>query len=416
MKAVWSVIIASILISSMTYTNDLAVVCSPVADLAGSPLDTTFPVLGRTVPERYKFLPFCGSSIQGGIACPRVHQLLFHEVVTVVSWHEHQACVTIPHLFYVTHENPNPQNLYWTLKKNLIPLDQLQPPSAVEHLPPPIDFATPDALCQDKNIVGLIIPWYNGALKMTFSAGTRFKYDPEKTTESAYHVYILNPKTKECELHTLPKDYALVHTEQTHANAVKTFISILRRWARIKKGYIPYVWGGCSYCTELEDPEFKEYVIPLTSHLKTSWYNRPSYQGLKTGFDCAGLIARAAQLSGIPYYYKNTLTLSLHLDELEHNQSLEEGDLIWIPGHVMVISSLTKNMIIEARSYVSGYGVVHEIPLHEIFKGIDTYDQLIHAFFNRIPLIRLDKAGNEIEKIKRFKLLKMNSVWKHTKH
>ena len=79
----------------------------------------------------------------------------------------------------------------------------------------------------------------------------------------------------------------------------------------------------------------------------------------------------------------------------------------------MIISSLENNTLIEARSYQHGYGIVQEIELGKVFKDMPTYGHLIKAFHARKGLVRLDRSGNEVENIKKFKLLKMSSVWKH---
>jgi len=390
-----------------------AVVCVPVADLVGSPLTTQYPSLGTTIADRYYQMPYCGSSKNGGIVCPRVHQLLFNEVVTVIAAYEHQACITIPHLFYVTAASAEPQNLYWTLKSNVMPLDTIKTPAADQKIPPPIDFKSPNVLHERPHILALTHPWRDNELKMVFSAGTRFMYNPENSTDTEYAAYILHPKLCECKIHFIPRSHCAVYEPRTQEEAQAYFVTLLKEWAHPKHGNIPYVWGGCSYSLVNTENEFKEITTDLAPSTQGSWYEWPQCQKkVKDGFDCAGLIARAAQLSGIPYYYKNTLTLSLHLDELSAQDTLQEGDLIWIPGHVMVISNLKNNLFIEARSYVSGYGIVHEIPLEHVFKDITTYEQLVDAFHHKRKIVRMDRTGKEVQKIARYKLLKMNSTWK----
>lgn len=393
-------------------TENLAVVCVPVADLVGSPLDVVHPVFGTTIIDRYNRLPYCGVGAHGGVACPRVHQLLFNEVVTVLSLHEHQACIAIPQVFYITHNNTEPQNIYWTLKSNIMPFSELKQSSASNIIPTPINFAMPTNQIKTKILV-LSLPFYDKSLRMTFSAGTRFIINEEKNTADAYAVYIVSPKTRNAQIHFIPTHFGIVQKESSQQEAVNIFLSLVRTWAT--KGNIPYVWGGCSFCTEIADNAFQEVKAPLSPTVESTYFIRPAEkEKVKTGFDCAGLVARAAQLAGIPYFYKNTLTLSSHLDEMSHNQPLQEGDLIWFSGHVMIVNDLQKNTLIEARSYTSGYGIVHEIPLASVFKGITTYSQLINACEQRKPLVRLNRIGEEVETIKRFKLLKMASAWKKT--
>jgi hypothetical protein len=131
------------------------------------------------------------------------------------------------------------------------------------------------------------------------------------------------------------------------------------------------------------------------------------------GLDCAGLIARAAHLAGIPYFYKNSLTIAKHLAPLNKKETISEGDIIWLPGHVMVVSSLKDNLLVEARHYSHGYGKVHEIPLSHQFKNINSYEQLAAHFFNKKPLQRLDKSGKVVQVLPDFKILKLASVWRN---
>lgn len=390
----------------------LAVVCVPVADLVGEPLDTRYPTLGKTIAQRYHTLPYSGGTYESGIACPRVHQLLFNEIVTIVSMHEHQACITIPHLFYVTPASPHPQNMYWTLKSNLIPLDHIKQTEIHRLLPPAIDFSHGNMPCNKQSLV-LIHPWQDPCLNVIYSAGTRFMYDPLASTCDEYALYRLNPQDKKIELIFIPKQMCIADEELEKHNKISLFVSMLKHWAHPAQGCIPYVWGGCSYCTVTDDLNFEEQEIAITKKKKTSWYTRPSVHAhTKTGFDCAGLIARAAQLSGIPYFYKNTLTLSLHLDTIKRSDKIKEGDLIWIPGHVMIVSSIKNNMLIEARSYSHGYGKVHEIELSRVFKDMHTYQDLKKAFFRKERLTRLDREGNPADSFKNFKILSFESVFK----
>jgi hypothetical protein len=118
-------------------------------------------------------------------------------------------------------------------------------------------------------------------------------------------------------------------------------------------------------------------------------------------------------LAGIPYFYKNSLTIAKHLAPLNKKETISEGDIIWLPGHVMVVSSLKDNLLVEARHYSHGYGKVHEIPLSHQFKNINSYEQLAAHFFNKKPLQRLDKSGKVVQVLPDFKILKLASVWRN---
>ena len=142
-----------------------------------------------------------------------------------------------------------------------------------------------------------------------------------------------------------------------------------------------------------------------------TFWSRPDYDTtIKNGFDCSNLILRAAQISQIPYFFKNTTTLKKNLKTISPNEKLEAGDLIWVPGHVIVVADLDKNTIIESRSYSHGYGKIQEIPLNEEFKNINTFEDLLKHFFDNKKIKRIDKNKKTIADLKNYKILKLRSI------
>ena len=126
-----------------------------------------------------------------------------------------------------------------------------------------------------------------------------------------------------------------------------------------------------------------------------------------TGYDCSELIMRMAQLAGINFVWKTSQVMSEQCAPLTSDGFLEDGDLIWFPGHIVIVSSIANNEIIEARGYGSGYGCVHRIKLSECFKGIETYDNLVDAYFSQTPLFLCDKQGEVTKELPVFKILKL---------
>lgn len=94
--------------STLLFSEQEALIIVPVADLVGSPLGG----------ERYQDLPFSGAN------CSRIHQSLFNERVIIVEDREHEVKVKIPNFYYLQDESLIPQNTFWTLKKNLLVLDE----------------------------------------------------------------------------------------------------------------------------------------------------------------------------------------------------------------------------------------------------------------------------------------------------
>ncbi len=361
-----------------------AVVVAPVVDLVGQPM--------ANMDLCYQSLPVASNNLEN---CPRMHQLIFNEVVEIIKETDHEYCIRIPHLFYITHASNTPKCCYWTNKKHLMKFSNL-PQAIHKFIPKPIDFKQRSTDCD--TIVTLMKPFYSKQLQMTFSVGTRFIIKSKKRQYALVHA--LNPKTKNMVILQLPTSHYVASAQ----NPQKTYVKLLNDWANMP-GYIPYVWGGCSLTQSNKTDEFKQKDSLFLINNDT--------QKQKNGFDCAGLIARAAQAAGMPYYYKNTLTLAKHLKQVKTKKDMVDGDLIWIPGHVMAIGNLKDNIVIEARHYNHGYGKVHKLPLHEIFKDIKTFDQLYDAIAIGQPLKRLHKDGHVVQTIRNAKILSMQSCYNH---
>lgn len=176
--------------------------------------------------------------------------------------------------------------------------------------------------------------------------------------------------------------------------------------------FIPYVWGGCSYTTLCTDPYFQLKTVRSKHrpHAKPRrYFEYPTcHTQPYNGFDCAGLILRAAQASGIPYFYKNTATILQNLEPLQPEDQIANGDLIWLPAHIMVISDVEQNLCIEARHYAQGYGKVHETSIHKIFKDINNYQDLRAAHFSQNLIDRLNRHQKSAQKVK-IKILKLKT-------
>ncbi len=362
-----------------------AVVVAPIIDLIGQPL--------AKHALTYDTLPVASTYAQG---CPRIHQLIFNEVVEIIKETDHEYCISIPHLFYITHTSNAPKCCYWTNKKHVLKFSELSQ-TIHKFVPKPKYFKQKTAPCD--NIVTIIKPFYSKQLQMTFSVGTRFVIKSKKRQYAV--VYALNPKTKNIVTLRLPSS----HYVTSGQNAQKIYVKLLNDWASMP-GCIPYVWGGCSLTKPNKTDTFTQKDTFFVINNDT--------QKQKNGFDCAGLIARAAQAAEMPYYYKNTLTLAKHLKQVKRKEDIADGDLIWIPGHVMAIGSLKDNLVIEARHYNHGYGKVQKLLLHEIFKGVKTFNQLYDAIAVGKPLKRLHKNGHVVQTIKDAKILSMQSCYNQT--
>jgi len=398
------------------------IICVPIADLLGQPIHT---IRKDSVPSKvYSSMSVCNAHASNTFnTCPRLHQLLYNDIITVIETTKDEACIEISHAYYDT-ENNNKYNKYWTLRKNLIVLDEQHIKKKSDqntiHIPLPLNFLDNDssALC-NQQIVTLIEPHYDTTLHLTFSAGTRFVRCPlhphNNDKKHTLKVFALDFTTmKEYCIHIPKRKCTMYNPSKTHTEKITEFLTILKKWAQGKKGYIPYVWGGTSYTYRLKSA-FKE-ITKTTENGDYSYYEyQADMHTPKSGFDCSGMILRAAQLAGIPYFYKNTTTISNGLTPLA-DESLSPGDLIVIRGHVMVVSDIIKNLLIEARSYGHGYGKIHEIPLSDVFESISTYADLIDAYRAKKVVKRKDKNGIIRDTFKNVQLFSLKSVWKDNEH
>ncbi len=387
-----------------------AVVIYPVADLIGQPAQSLFK--NQSVRSSYNQIPLYSEDIHDNQACARLHQLLFNEIVEIVESRGEEACVKIPNMFYITHNSKQPHTKYWVHKSMLMPLHTLNRKNIdISKFPKPINYRSKQLNKINKNIITLKAPFYDPVTKKTYSAGTRFVQSNTSKKKASIGVHIFDSTHAIVKQTFLPKKIC-VFSPATKEQAKQLFVHILKEWAHQKGNKsIPYVWGGCSFINTYNVNHAKKQNKKINN--KTiHFYSLPhDKNAIKTGLDCTGMVARAAQIAEIPYFFKNSTTVAHYLQPLKNNESVEVGDILWIPGHVMVISDVQNNKIIEARAYEQGYGKVHEITLSELFKNIDTLEDLAHAIQNKKPIERLDKYGNIVKKINNMRILKLSTVW-----
>ena len=351
-------------------------------------------------------MPVCGGSVNPFIACKRGHQLLYNEIVDIIEETDNHVKISIPTIFYLA--NNTICNDYWADKKYFLPLKIIP---HTEKIPAPF---SKELDIPHSNCVVLIDPYYDKKSHRFFSVGTRFVMAKKQNKRKTIPVWLFNNNAKTFYIAHIPHKKCLFQTHKNIQDRIDDFVSVLRHWAHIEHGYIPYVWGGCSYIYPAHAHTIHEKK-EKQNNTTTSYYTIHAYNPpIKTGFDCSSLICRAAQISNIPYFFKNTTTLSKLLKEVGYNEPIQNGDLIWVPWHVMIVSDVQNNMLIEARGYNHGYGKIHEVPLHTVFKNIYTYNDLQEHLKAKKIIIRLDKNGNEKDIYKQYKILAMKTVFKPT--
>jgi hypothetical protein len=364
------------------------IVVTPIADLVGSPIQTFFPEM--SVDKAYQQLVLCGAEKKLWIGCPRLHQLIAHEMVEVLDQTQNEYKIKTPHLFYVTGATQEQHNCFWTDKKNIVLVEELEQNKTVS-------LAQFPSFNKNNPTIVLVKPFFDNKTNQTYSVGTRFvckqitnkqatifTYDPQNhkgsSTKIDAHYYCLQPKTEE--------------------QQKKLFVRLLKYWTQPE--HIAYVFGGCSFT----EPCSKNFEKKTADHKPLAYTRIESENKTKNGFDCAGIIVRAAQAAGLDFPYKNTHTIKECLPHLSIADQIVEGDLIWIPGHVMAVSNTKEHRLVEARSYSHGYGIVQEIELCKVFKDIKTYDDLLQAFKTKTKIQRLDSSGVVRDTISDLKLIK----------
>ena len=381
-----------------------AVVAVPVADLVGQPL-RTLQSTAKTTAHAYHALPLCGGKKQPFLSCPRMHQALLHEVVIIQEQCGQEVKITVPNVFFITKAHTKPHATYWTLKKNIIPYDELNK-GDLQKIPAPISYAHNNVQAHNRTIATLIAPFYDPVSKQHLSAGTRFVIASNNQNIKHHSAYVFDKKTKRFTLTSIPKTRCLRSENTSNLQRIQQFVRLLKQWVRPAQGFIPYVWGGCSVDALCTNNTFDTHTMTLHNNKTGSFFARNDIKSQPlTGLDCAGLIVRAAQICGIPFFYKNTTTIAQYLPTLKKHESVQAGDIIWIPWHVMIVSDIENNALIEARGYSHGFGKVHEIALNKVFKGINTYKDLLQAYRTNKPLQRIDKSGKVRETLREFKLL-----------
>jgi hypothetical protein len=386
------------------------IIIVPVAELVGQPMKTFYP--NSDPHTRYTQMPFCSASANAS-TCPRLHQLLLHEQVDILQEKGDELYIRMPSALYVSHDDKKEHQEFWILKKHVMPYETLKKHAVPMHnFPEPIS-CTHNSANATQSIITLKQPFFNRATGQHLSAGTRFVACDAKKPSKVVAVYAFDPTTYRFNTIHIPKQFCIFNTPQDKNKCIELFVQILHSWAHQKKPYvIPYVLGGCSFIDTYQAYQFSRTPTLGQNNTQGSGYTYKTAPGATAhGFDCSGIILRAAQMSGIPYFCKNTSAIAATLKPLSAHDTLHNGDLILIPGHVMIVADTQKNTIIEARGYEHGYGNVHEIPLAEQFQNIKTFQNLIDAYNTKKPLVRLNKNGNVVRTIANYNLFKLASVW-----
>lgn len=382
-----------------------AVFIAPVTDLFFDQLSRHAPKVALS--NLYYGVPLASNNSVYG--CMRATQVLFNQVVTIVKESGSEVCIHLERLFYDAPDR-SAASCFWTLKKNLLTFDQLKK-MGVDTAVFPKPIVRDVSSLKDSTIVTLTLPWLDGVTGKEYSPGTRFVREAHNDTDEYIAIKLFDTNNRTIKQSFIPRDYCFLEKALSTSDRQKAYVALIKKWALELDGIVPYVWGGASLVQVLPDDEFYTQGGTIFNGPISYWV-RPGMRNPKTGFDCSGLIACAAQICGIPYFFKNTLTLANHLRPLAQGENIEEGDLIWYAGHVMVVSDLKKNQLIEASGYPSGHGKLQSIALSKKFMNINKYSDLVRAYHAKKPVKILNKDGKVMREVG-FMLYKFSSVWQN---
>ena len=367
----------------------------PVLDLVKKPFGLKFSQ--DEIEEKYANLSF------GDECCQREYQLLFNEKVSIEQELGKEVKVKVPSILFFDPEAEKYSNEYWALKENFISLESLELDGVdLSKFPNQVYWNRTDLSFCSKDSLSLTMPFEHSGL--IYSAGTRFHIS--KSFVDGYKVYFFNFYAKQFEEVFVPKEMGMpFDAGKTLDERISDFVNLIRRWTKLNEGFIPYVYAGSSFTTIYKVDEYKK-----TEDGSCAFYWRQEFSEYPyTGFDCSCIISRVAQMCGMAYFYKDSLTLSKNLKPLEKDEPIEPGDIIWFPGHVMIVSDVKNNLLLESRGYAAGFGKTHEISLSKAFAEIENYDQLIDAHLNKHSLKLLARDGSLRSVLEEFKIFKFKS-------
>ena len=368
--------------------SKVAVVIVPFSDVLGTePKKTDL----ASVKKRYESLP-CSYIANPRTVWQRVHQVVFHQTVLVKKEVGHEVYVEIPNLICKPSKLKSGENLTgWMQKKDLVYLENLNS-SATQYFPDKEGVLK----AHNQTLAFLKSPYYVKELGLTLSATTHCTV--AKRNYNSLLCYIYHPQKKRFFLTKIPKSIAQI-PPSNKSQQLDLFFHLIHSWSHPKKGFVPYVLGGASITT-YQTGNFIKIPIRVGKHLiKTAtglpcyYFDRKFPTPYKSGLDCSTLIYLAARCANLPYYSKNTTAVTTMLPRITKNTPLKKGDIIFFPGHVMIISNLNPLKIIQSRAYASGHGKVTEDLAKDLFLTIKTAQDLKNAFLQKKPLIFKNSKG-----------------------
>ncbi len=316
--------------------------------------------------------------------CLRIHQALFNEVFEIEQTEGQATALIIPWARYGYDAQGKAQARYWVSNNDIIVLSKICIPDFHNALP----FFNSHTVTLKKPLL---------INKVTYSVGTQFVRTFNDTADDISIKYI-DSVAKNIQHCTIPRSAVLkTPPHPSRKEFVRVLTEFIKDIQSQNPGAIPYVWGGSSF--------LRPYSASYTED--SQGFHRAENETVPlAGYDCSNLILRFAHMMNIPYFFKTTSMLEKYGKKLTRHDKLQEGDLIWLQGHVAVITDLANTLILESSGYENSVGRIRIVKLSEFLKNIKTWDDLLKAYRNNQIVVRLDSQGNDYKEspVKIFKL------------
>ncbi|MBN2267589.1 MAG: hypothetical protein JW725_04625 [Candidatus Babeliaceae bacterium] len=388
-----------------------SVVLKPVVDVFYRPLDPVW--LEHQIPL----------SCLNSFDCPRSTQLLYNQVVFVEyeindpETDQPWCWIAMPDRFTTIDEksayynwSDQSWNIYfnhrWARSEDLTPVSEISENGVI---PAPLSFAD-KASFENPNVITLVYPWSCHYLGLTFSAGTRFVRAPLHDT---YHSYaVLTPES--ATILMVPRSIAHVPALFSRQERIELFTQLLRSWAHLPEGSIPFVWGGRSFIGAVinQDIWLEKIRGEIKGEIKNigCWHHSDESWDVHTGIDAHG-ISLLAQICGIPVCACCSEGIPNNLRPLIPGELIENGDYIRIiGGGLFAVTDVTNGMVVGACGYQPGYGTFFEFQISERFVDAYSMDDLLALHVDQLPVTLKTKDGR-FKEFERLIIYKISSAW-----
>lgn len=244
------------------------------------------------------------------------------------------------------------------------------------------------AFNQNAHIITLLFPWRG------YSIGTQFVAQNFKKTDEYHPIIIPDFDNNTIKEDIIPNSMTTesLKNEDPKLRFAECVKEIVAKTVSLSHYTIPYVWGGTSFITNHNDHPFVLNPDDGNWHL-----NRIDQTLPYSGFDCSGLIWRVLNmLDQINHPWRNTYEMAAKLKPVDLYSKLQNGDLLWFPRHIAVITNKDKGKIIEARGYALGHGKVQKIKIEEYLATINSNTKKIEPISDFATLFRNKKGQKPI--------------------